>query len=295
MSFDICLAFDKAEYLNPQIYIFADSIKDKLPEDTVVHIVTNRPIGDESLGYLTDSIPVKNHIVYYNEEYPDLESRCRYMLNTFKIHPTNPWVIKMELDFLFLKHLSAFEELLDTNMDLILEPENRKIFSDSEADRLWRIMYRTMGIKLPDTKIRFRENNEEGLALFGTGLICVRSELLPIINKRWEHLTWQVEPWGPWNVHPNEVAFGAMIFDEEWNWKIYPPKWKYNPIAFHRDGPFPSTKLKENSIIPDDTVILDYHHLEWLNHMAKYNKSVSDQLGSGINLTSGTCKSTGGF
>lgn len=292
MSFDITLAFDKAEYLNPQIYIFADTIKDKVPDGTIVHIVTNREFEDEPLQYLLHSL----HGYQYHpvKDYPDLESRCRYMLNCFKIEPYNPWVIKMELDFVFLKHLSAFDELLDTNMDLILEPENRKIFSDAEADRLWRIMYRTMGIKLPETKIRFRENNEEGLALFGTGLICVRSELLPIINKRWEHLTWQVEPWGPWNVHPNEVAFGAMIFDEEWNWKIYSSKYKYNPIAFHRDGPFPSTKLKENCIIPDDTVILDYHHLAWLKHVCKYNERIAKIVPINL-LNDDTIQKTGGF
>jgi hypothetical protein len=202
----------------------------------------------------------------------------------------------MELDFVFLKHLSAFEEILDDNFDIIVESENRKIHSDDEAKRLWRIMYKTMGIKIPDFKIQFRENNEEGLPLFGTGLICVKSELLPIINRRWEYLTKIVEPWGPWNVHPNETAATAMILDEGWKWKIYSSKFKYNPIAYWRDGPFPSTNLKENSIIPDDTVILDYHHLAWLTHMAKYNKSVSDILTADVNLTNtSTCKSKDGF
>jgi hypothetical protein len=256
--------------------LFADSIKDKLPEDTMVHIVTNRPIGDEALGYLTDSIPVKNHIVYYNEEYPDLESRCRYMLNAFKIEPTNPWVIKVELDFLFLKHLSEFETILEDDLELVLEPEARKIFSDEEARRLWRIMYRTMEIKMPDFKIQFRENNETGLPLFGTGLICVRKELLPTINKRWESLTKMIEPWGPWNVHPNESSFTAMIQNEMWKWKIYSSDYKFNPISHFRDGPFPSRKLKDNCIIPDNVKILDYHHFEWLNHICKYNPHIKE-------------------
>jgi len=294
MSFDITLAFDKAEYLNPQIYLFARSIKDKIPKDTTVHIVTNREMDDVPLNYLINACDKVEYVKM--NEYPDLESRCRYMLNCFKIATSAKWTIKMELDFLFLKHLSAFEEILNDDLDVIMEPENRKIFTDSEEERLWKIMYKQMGIKKPNFKIQYREKQEWGMPLLGTGLICVKSDLLPIINQRWVDLTRIVEPWGPFNVHPNEQAFTALILDEMWKYSIYPQKFKFNPISTFRKGDFPSTDLVENAKLPDDTVILDYHHLKWLDHMSKYNPDVAKQLTADFNLTSqSTCKSKGGF
>jgi hypothetical protein len=294
MAFDITLAFDKAEYLDPQIYLFARSIKDKIPKDTTIHIVTNRENDDSPLNYLIDS--VNKVMVYHCDEYPDLESRCRYMLNCFKIHPTTDWVIKMELDFMFLKHLEAFNELLNTDKDILMEPENRKIFTDAEEQRLWRIMYKQMGVKCPEERIQFREKGEWGLPLLGTGLICVRSTLIDDINKRWEPMTRIVEPWGAFNVHPNEQAFTAMILDEGWKWDIYPQKYKFNPISTFRNGDFPSTDLVDNAVLPKDTVILDYHHLKWLSHMAKFNPEVARQLMAEVDFTyDSTCKSKEGF
>lgn len=296
MPFDICLAFDCIEYLNPQIYLFADSIKGKIPEDTTVHIVTNREDNDEPLQYLIKSIDKIK--IYHNDTYPDLESRCRYMLNAMKIETDREWVMKAELDLLFLKPLSLYNELLKEDLDIVIESENRKIFSDDEEKRLWRILYKVMNIKMPNFKIQYRENNEIGLPLFGTGLFFIKSHLLPIFNKRWELLTRMVEPWGPWGIHPNEFAATAMILDEMWKWEIYKPKWKYNPIAFWRDGEFPSTKLRDNCIMPEDVVCLDYHHLNWLNHICKYNPRIKDMISKerleSLNDDS-TCKSKDGF
>jgi hypothetical protein len=279
MPFDIALAFDKAKYLDPQIYLFASSIKDKIPKDTVFHIVTNRNREDEPLQYLLSNLNCVS-ILYQNDEYPDLSSRCRYMLNAFKINPNNPWVIKMELDFVFLKHLSAFEELIQSNKDsdIIIESENRLITNDM---RLWRNIYKAMGIKCPiDITIEYRENKERGFPLFGTGLFIVKSNLLDKINERWVPLTKICEKWGEFNIHPNESGITGLIFDEGWKWTIYDDKYKYNPIGHHRDGPWPSPKLKDNSILPENTILLDYHKFEWLQHMAKYNKNVKDEIGN---------------
>jgi len=277
MPFDIALAFDKAKYLDPQIYLFASSIKDKIPKDTVFHIVTNRNREDEPLQYLLSNLNCVS-ILYQNDEYPDLSSRCRYMLNAFKINPNNPWVIKMELDFVFLKHLSAFEEILDNNLDLVLEPENRRIFQEDEEKRLWRMMYKTMDIPVPTQKIKFRENNEEGLPLFGTGLICVKSNLIDKINENWIPLTKKVEPWLEMNTHPNEQAYSALIFREGWKWKIYNRKFKLNPIGLFRKGEFPSKELIDNCILPEDTVIFDYHRPSWLLKIAEHNENVNKYI-----------------
>jgi len=273
MSFDITIAFDEAEYLNPQLYMFANTLKDNIPEDTVLHVVTNRQDDDPVLKYISKNIYSK---IYKKEKSDYLKSRCRYMLNCFDIETDKEWIIKMESDFIILKYLEVFEYLTcHRGLDLFIEPENRKIFDDNTAERLWRNMYKSMGIKKPEHKITFRENKEEGLPLYGTGLFGVRTKHLDTINKRWVPLTKICERWIDYNTHPNEQAFTGMALDEGWNTMLYPASYKFNPIGHFRKGEFPSTKLIENCILPD-VVILDYHRPEWLMHVAKYNNNIGD-------------------
>ncbi len=282
MSFDISLAFDKNKYLNTQAYLFTDTIKDKLPDDTIIHIVTNRGKDDEIRQYMSDNLNTK---FYFNNgnDINHLQSRCKYMFNCFKVKTNKPWLVKMELDFLFLKHLSSLDEMIyqyeDNNLDLILEPENRRIFDDKTAHRLWRIIYNAMGMKYPkDTFIEYRENRETGLPLFGTGMIFVKSNLLDKINKRWVPLTEICERWIKYNIHPNEFAFTGLIFDEGWKWWTYEDKYKFNPIGHFRKGMFPSTELVDDCKLPDSTIIFDYHRPQWLFHVAKYNDDIKNYI-----------------
>jgi len=184
MNFDITLAFDTAEYLNPQLYLLTNTLKDKLPEDTIVHIVTNREENDDVIQHMKNALPLK---IWYNDgtKTSHLESRCRYMFNCFEVETNKPWLIKMESDMLILKHLSEFDNILEEQLDLVMEPENRKIFSDVQEKRLWRRMYKNMGVETPSIQIQYRENKEYGLPLFGTGIICVKSNLIRTINDRW--------------------------------------------------------------------------------------------------------------
>ena len=137
-------------------------------------------------------------------------------------------------------------------------------------------MYKAMGFPTPTFKIQYRENNEDGLPLFGTGLICVKKGIINKINDNWVPLTKICERWIDFNVHPNEQAFTAMVLNEGYKWKIYDDKYKFNPIGHFRDGVFPSPKLKENCKLPEDTIIFDYHRPQWLFHVAKYNPQIMD-------------------
>jgi len=289
MSFDLTISFDTMEYLNPQLYMMVDSLKNNIPDDTILHVVTNRNKHDKVRQYIKDNI--KSKIYYMNDMYTGgLESRCKYMLNSFRIKTSKPWVIKIEADFLFLKHLSAYEELLKEDLDLVLEPENRRIFSDATEQRLWRMMYNRMSIDVPTQKITFRENNEKGLPLFGTGLICVRKELLDIINERWVDLTRKCEPWGMFNTHPNEQAWTGMVLDEKWRWKIYPPEYKYNIIGHFRKNLFPDTTLIEPAILKDNIICLDWHKWKWLKHVARYNPEIQSILDRNKDICDDLCE-----
>lgn len=273
MPFDITIAFDKASYLNPQIRMFIDTLKDNIPEDTILHVVTNRGKNDEMRKYIKENI---NSKFYFIKKSDELQSRCRYMLNCFRIKTDKEWVIKMEMDMLILKHLSTFNEILKEHLHFVLEPENRKIFDDKTESRLWRLMYKAMGIETPTLLIPYRENNEYGLPLIGTGIVCVRSEHLDLINKRWIPLTKICEKWINLNVHPNEQAFTGIVTDSGYPWYLYDAKYKFNPIGHFRDGDFPSTKLIDDCKLPDDTIILDWHRWPWLAHVAKYNPQIRE-------------------
>jgi hypothetical protein len=274
-KFDISLSFDDAKYLNPQLYVFFNSLEDKIPDDVVIHIVTTRDRTDDVIQYALDRFDV---VLYNKPPFTDLKSRCQYMFHCFEVETNKPWLIKMESDFIFLKHLDELNNILDDDYDLILEPENRKIFDDDTANRLWRIIYRAMNIECPTQKITFRENKEDGLPLFGTGMVCVKSKHLHTINERWHDLIKICEQWIDYNIHPNEFAFTGLVFDEGWKWKIYDDKYKFNPIGHFRAEPFPCTRLVDNCVLPDDVVIFDYHRPNWLIHVSKWNPYIKDVL-----------------
>ena len=270
-KFDISLSFDKATYLDPQLIMFTNSIKDKVSDDVVFHIQTNRFENNHVIKYMSDNLNVK---LYHKEPFTDMKSRCQYMFHCFEVETDKPWIIKMESDHIFLRPITLFNEILDDKLDLVLEPENRKIFPDNIERRLWNRIYRELKIPVPEEKITFRENLEEGLPLFGTGIVCVKTDLLDKINERWIPMTKTCEKWINYNIHPNEFAITAMIFDEGWKWKIYPPKYKFNPIGHFRKGKFPSTYLIEECLLPEDTIVFDYHRPHWLMHVAKRNPEI---------------------
>jgi len=269
--FDITLAFDTTSYLNPELYLLTNTIKDKLPDETIVHITTNRDNDDKVIRYMEKNLNTK---IYHKEQFKHLKSRCKYMFHCFEVETDKDWLVKIEADFLVLKHLESLYNILDDKLDLVLEPENRKIFHDYIEVRLWRNIYRYLGIEMPKEKIQFRENNELGLPLFGTGLICVKSKLLDKINERWIPLIEKCERWLNYGIHPNEFAFTALVFDEKWKWKLYPDIYKFNPIGHFRKGKFPSIELIDNCKLPEETIILDYHRPKWLFHIAKFNYKV---------------------
>jgi len=273
MTFDITIAFDDAEYLNPQLYMMVDTLKNNIPDGCVLHVVTNRPKDDKILKHIQQTVPTET---YYNDgkKTEHLKSRCKYMFNCFDIQTDKEWVMKIEADILILKNLNEFDKILKPEYNLVIEPENRKIYSDAIATKLWRLIYRTLKIKQPKDKIVYRENNESGLPLYGTGIVCVKSKHLDTINKRWIPMTKICEDWMQFNIHPNEFAFTAMAYDEGWNTYLYPDTYKFNPIGHFRKGEFPSTDLVENCKLPEETVVFDYHRPEWLMHVAKYNEDI---------------------
>jgi hypothetical protein len=272
-NFDLTLSFDTAEYLNPQLFMLISTLKNNVPKDAVIHITTNRKDKDPVIKEFTDNFKC---YIYNREPHTDLKSRCEYMFYCFDIDTAKDWVIKIEADLLALKNLNEFDKILKPEYDLVIEPENRRIFTDVMEQKLWRLIYKKMGIKTPTEKITYRENNEQGLPLYGTGLVCIKSKHLSKINRRWIPLTKICEEWIDYNIHPNEFAFTALALDEKWNTYLYPPKYKFNPIGHFRKGQFPSIDLVEDCVLPEDTVIFDYHRPEWLLHTAKYNNNINE-------------------
>jgi hypothetical protein len=274
LSFDITLAFDNTSYLDKQFRLFIPSLKNNIPDDTIIHIVTNRDKDDNIIKSLMENFNTK---YYYKRKNNDLKSRCRYMLNCFDVDTDKEWLIKMESDFIIMKHLNILENILDSNYDIVIEPENRYIFGNPMMRRIYKHVYKSMNIKCPiDEIIEYRENKEKGLPLFGTGMVCVKPHILPTIRRRWKDLTKKCEPWIDYNTHPNEMAFTGMVYDEGWKWNLYPDIYKYNPIGHFRRGPFPSIDLIDKCYLPEDVIIFDYHRFPWLFHVAQRNKKLFD-------------------
>lgn len=277
MSFDISIAFDTVEYVNPQLYMLVDTLKDKLPEDTILHIITNRDENDDVVSHIISNVNSKYH---YNDgsKTKDLKSRCKYMFNCFDINTDKDYLLTLDCDILVLKHLKELEDVLKLGYDVVLQPENRKIFNDAMENRLWRHIYKSMNINIPNFKIHYIENHEEGLPLFNTGVVAVKKEKLKIINEEWHNLIKICEKWIKFGIHPNEFAFTALVLKNKMNWGWIGDVFNFNPIGYWRDGEFPSVKLVEECNIPESVVLLHYHRPQWLMHLANKNKYISDVL-----------------
>ena len=276
-SIDISISFDSASYLNPQICLFADMMKDSISEDMVLHIVTNREKDDESLNYLMSRIP--NHKIYFMETFKDLISRCKYLIHSVDIASDADFVLKMDLDVIPLKPMEEVRGILDEDIDVYIQMENRRIIpNDALETRIWRQIYRAMKIKMPDVKMNYIESDEIGLPLFNTGVFILKNELLNTASLNWSKLTKICEDWMEYGIHPNEFAATAMIFKYGWKLDRLNKRFNFNPIGAFRKGIFPSTELREDCVLPKDAVLLHWHKSKWLQHLMKYNKELNDRL-----------------
>jgi len=274
MSFDLTISFDTATYLNPQLYMMVDTLKEHIPKDTILHINTNRPDDDKLLQWIQKQVPTK---IYKRDTPKNLDSRCKYMLNCFNVDSDKDWIIKTEIDVLFLQSLKEFDKLLKDDCDIVIQSENRRIIQDDNIEnRIWRRMYKAMNITCPNWKMQFVEGNDIGKPLLATGVLAVRKECLEPINRRWVPLTMICERWGRLGIHPNEFAFTGIILDEGFTFKMLPVRYNFNPIGHFRKGAFPSTELIDNCKVPNDTVVFDYHRWPWLAHVAKYNSDIQE-------------------
>jgi len=278
-KFDISLAFDKAEYLNPQIYLFFNSIKYKLPEDTTIHIVTNRNFDkDPIIEFIKDTIPGGNLHFYYQDPFKDLKSRCQYMFHSFEVSPRKEWIIKMELDTIALKNLSIFEELTTKDYDIYITPESRKMISDDNLEsRIWKMIYKNLGIDCPKETISYIEGNSIGLPLYDTSTIMVRKKWINYINQNWVPMTRICEKWINMNIHPNEFAFTALIHKSGMKCNLLDKKkYDFNPISHFREGQFPNQKLINNPIVPKEVILLQYHRPWWLKQLCDSNLNIKE-------------------
>jgi len=274
MSFDLTLAFDGAEYLNPQTYMMIDTLKKNIPKDTILHITTDRDDNDELIQWIKQQIPTK---IYKKPSFEDLKSRCQYMFRCFEIETDKDWVIKLENDILILRHLNRFKKTLDNEFDIILQSENRRIIpNDNLETRIWRNIYKAMNIKLPDIRLPYVENDEVGRPLLATGIVCVQSKHLDYINDNWVPLTRVCEKWIQLGIHPNEFAFSGLIFKAGWDFKLFNIRYNFNPIGHFRSAPFPCTELINNCVIPNDIVILNWHRWQWLKQLMKVNPKIKE-------------------
>ena len=284
-NFDISVSFDNTPYLDSEIYLFFDTLEHNIPDDTTVHITSNRDAKDKVMKWIgTKDINFK----WYYKEDINLVSRCRYLMHSLEIETDKDWIIKMDLDTLILKNLSEFDLYLNDafmrGYDIAIQPENRRIVPDDRLEfKLWRILYRAMDIDLPRERIRFIEDKDYGLPLFSTGTFAIQSHHIDKINKRWVDLTRKCENWIGYNIHPNEFAFTAMVYDYGWRWKELEEKFNYNPIGHYRDGEYPITELKDYCPLPRDIVLLHYHKPQWLMHLAKRNPHIMEIIGKTSN------------
>lgn len=273
MSFDISIAFDDAKYLDPQIYLFINTLKDNIPKDTYLHVTTTREHDDPLLEYIMMNID--NSLYYQKPRYPDLKSRCQYLLRTVEVDTEADWLIKMDLDILFLNHLKMLYKTLDDEFDIIIQSENRRIIqNDNMETRVWRNIYRAMGIQMPDIKIPYIESGEMGRPLLNTGVFMIKTEHLDYIKANWSTMTKICENWIELNIHPNEFALTGLVFHKEWDLKLFNRRYNFNPISWFRQGAFPSTVLKPNCKIPKDVLVLHYHRAQWLKHLSNYNGNI---------------------
>jgi len=282
VTFDISLAFDKAEYLNPQIYLFFNTLENNIPEDCTIHIITNRDNSDKVIQWLkTKKFNTK---WYYKEPYTDLKSRCQYMFHSFEVDSKADYIIKMELDTLTLKNINCFKEILQEDYDIYITPESRRmIVSDNIEKRIWNSIYRRLGITCPIEKITYTEGKIQGLPLYDTTTVMVKNKYIKLINDNWVPMTKICEDWIQMGVHPNEFAFTALIHKFGLKCKLLDKsKYDFNPISHFRKNPFPSQELIDNPKIPDDVILLQYHRPWWLKKLYLSNKSIKDIVDKSI-------------
>jgi len=274
MSFDISISFNGEKYLDSQIYLLMDTLKGNILDDTILHVTTNRPDDDKVLKHIQDSMNVE---IYKKPPPEGLKSRCKYLLNAVEVDTDADYLVRMDVDMLALQHLDWITEQIKHGYDIIIQSENRRIIqNDNLETRTWKRIYRAMGIKMPEWKIHFIENHEEGRPLFNTGFMIIKTDILPIIRERWKKLTKICEKWNHLGIHPNEMAFSAMIIDENWNWGTLSGGDIFNPIGHFRDGNFPSTKLIDNCILPKDVKMLHWHRWQWLEQLVKVNPQIKE-------------------
>ena len=287
MKIDLSVAFDSNPYLIPQLYLYFYTLRDNLPKDWNIHMITEKSTNDVNNIWwdlhdyeVGDFVSLKTLENVKSKLSDGLKSRCRYLLNAVDIKPYGDWVVRTDLDFLWINKLDKLESLLD-GCDIVIQPENRRIIDDDNIElRLWKQIYRAMDIDVPKDKIRFIEDGRYGLPLYNTGFFMIKSELLSVLKERWNKLTGVCEKWIDWNIHPNEFAMSAIIQDEGWKVKELPTWANFNPISMFRKGEFPSQQLVDNPIISSDVIGLHYHKPFWLKHLAKYNTSVQKIINS---------------
>jgi hypothetical protein len=275
MKLDISIALDDAIYLTPQVYLLIESLKDKIPEDTTLHLTTtgNREV---LVDFISKHIRTKHYI---KSSISELKSRCSYLMRTMEIESDADYVLKTDLDMLFLNKFDELFRMLKDEPDILIQSENRRVIQDDSLEwRLWRTIYKAMGFQMPCFKIHYIENHELGLPLFNTGAFVIKTDKMKELSKDWIRLTKICEKWIQYNVHPNEQAATAMILDKKWKW-IGMSEWiHFNPIAHYRSGEFPSQELVEDCKIPEEVFLLHYHKPNWLQHLSKYNETVQQTI-----------------
>jgi len=272
-TIDISIAFDDASYLIPQVYLQIDTLKDKLPKESTLHITTTND-GD-ILDYIAETI--KNCKFYIKEPIKELKSRCSYLLRTMEIESNADYILKTDLDILFLNDFTELFRLMNDEADIYIQSENRRIIADDNIEtRVWKSIYRALGYKLPDIKTLYIEEHELGRPLFCSGAFLIKNEKMMELKEHWIKGTKICEQWIQYNIHPNEFLLTSYILNNKWK-LIGLPEWvHFNPIGHFRRGQFPSQDLIEDCTLPKDILMLHYHKPQWLMHLANHNKNVSD-------------------
>jgi len=282
VSFDISIAFDRAEYLTPQIYLFFDTLENNIPKNTIVHIISNRSKNDPVIKWLdTKNINTK---LYYKDIFKDLKSRCQYMFHSFEVESDAEYVIKMELDTLILKNLEILNNLLKEDYDIYITPESRQMIQEENMEkRIWNLIYRKLGIPCPTEKITYTEGKTIGLPLYDTTTIMVKNKWINSINDNWVPMTKICENWIHLGIHPNEFAFTSLIYKLGLKCKLLDKsKYDFNPISHFRRGPFPSQELIDNPKIPEDVILLQYHRPWWLKQLYISNQNIKEIVDKSI-------------
>lgn len=273
MKFDISISVDCTEYLTPQIFLLIDTLKNNLPEDTILHVTTNRPDNDPALKFIKSNI---NSKIYKKAPLYTLKSRCSYLMHSFEVETDADWIIKMDIDNLVLKSLNEFDKYLRPRTDILISPENRRVIpNDNLEKRIWRNIYNRFNVDVPDWMMKFVEEGE-GLPLFNTGVIALRTKYIDKVNEFWIPRTMMAEDWMMANVHPNEQAFTSIILENGWNFKYLPNIFNWNPIGQCRDGIFPSIKLRDDCKVPNDCVLIHYHKPQWIWHISEKDNRIRD-------------------